>query len=367
MINSECALMEEYVYGISKKISWNDIGMSLKYLIDALHIIYDKKVVLLVDEYDRNLTTLFEENSQFYGDTLNLFKFLLDPIKKIEKLLFAVFTGATKMAKAGIFTGFNNFFHDSVIDSGFSEFFDFTEAEVDSLLNKLIELKPELSKNEVKDLITKWYNGYWIGNETIYNPWSIMNCFFKLHKGLVNPYRKYWIDVGSTKLIEDAVIQVPTINQIEELIINGQTEFSDVESFTFEEIKTDERALFSLLLHSGYITKFKDDFYKIPNYEVYSNFFIKLLPLWLKRRFPDINIKSLINEFENTEAYGNVFHKEFLDRLIFGDYKEKYFQLLATLQFDILSPGKAKHKKYNKQQSIKDKRIDILLNPIKEE
>jgi hypothetical protein len=222
LIDSECALIEKYVYNKPKKISWDDIGLSLKYLINALYKVYNRKVVLLIDEYDRNLNTLLVKSSPFYSSKLELFKNLLDPIKNNEKLLLTVFAGATKMPKAGLFTGLSHFYHDSVFNSDFSEFFGFTEADVDSLLNTLIGLNPKVQRKKVKDLVAIWYKGYNIGHKTIYNPWSIMYCFDSLHKSKDSHYCQYWINSGSTKLIEDAILAVPTISKFEELIINGK-------------------------------------------------------------------------------------------------------------------------------------------------
>ncbi|OMJ68747.1 hypothetical protein SteCoe_33705 [Stentor coeruleus] len=185
---------------------------------------------------------------------------------------FAVIFGATRLPKAGIFSGLNHLINDSVDGSGFSEYFGFTESEVDWLISKLIKLKPQLSEETVKKSVKKLYDGYRVESKTIYNPWSIMNCLRALNENMDNPYRYYWSDSESIKIIEDAIIQIPSIEMIEWLIMLGQVEFYYDNAFTFSSIKTNVRDLLSLLLNAGYITKLKESIYKTPNQEV--NFYI---------------------------------------------------------------------------------------------
>lgn len=119
-------------------------------------------------------------NSKWYNEALILTKCLLNPIKNNTKLLFTVFTGVSTLTKANIFSGLNNFYHDSVVNSRLSKYFGFTEADIDSMLKKIIGLDHKLQEKEIKDSIAKWYKGYKITDQIIYNPWSIMNCFNSL-------------------------------------------------------------------------------------------------------------------------------------------------------------------------------------------
>ena len=243
--------------------------------------------------------------SPFLNDAIDLLKSLFNPVKNNEKLLFTVFVGATKLTKADIFTGLNHFYHDSVLNSEFSEFFGLTESEVDQMIKKLVILNPTLSGKDVKESVTNWYNGYKTGNQTVYNPWSIMNCFDLLYKGKDPPYKEHWIETGSTKLVEQALMEIPTIDKIEQLIMDGKTEFVYSESFTFESIKTSEDALLSLLLNSGYITLDKNNIYKIPNNEV-KLYFNSIMHLFLEKRYKKDGT-LLVTSFENAEAYGKAF------------------------------------------------------------
>lgn len=47
-----------------------------------------------------------------------------------------------------------------------------------------------------------WYNGYKIGKEIIFNPWSIMHCLYSFYTKDNNPIREYWIRTGNTVRLE---------------------------------------------------------------------------------------------------------------------------------------------------------------------
>jgi hypothetical protein len=120
----------------------------------------------------------------------------------------AVVTGVLRIAKESLFSDLNNPKVCSVLDSGYSQYFGFTEEEVQELL---VKAKLEVKTDEIK----KWYNGYKIGDTTIYNPWSIANCINE--KGNLRPY---WINTSDNQLIRDLLVK-STDNfrlQVEELL-----------------------------------------------------------------------------------------------------------------------------------------------------
>ncbi|OMJ94919.1 hypothetical protein SteCoe_1778 [Stentor coeruleus] len=337
--------MRKFLYDDSEN-TINEIELSLRYLITALYEYYNKKVVLLIDEYDKIITELLLEKSPYFEDAVEIMKNLINLIKNNNKILFTVFAGITGLAKANIFSGINHYYHDSVVDSKFSKYFGFTETEIDVLLKGLIELKPKLSAKEIKNSVIKWYNGYNIGNETIYNPWSIIHCFYRINGDSDIPYRQHWIETGSTEIIEEAIINLPTTDKTEELIKYGETEVNYEVPFTFEDIKTNEESLMLLLLHTGYITKSKNSFCRIPNYEIQSYFFYKFVTSWLERCIPQLNIPLILINFEDTQNYVDEFQNEFLDRLVYGKYSESYFQTLVVIPFSFKSTEKTKHRIY---------------------
>jgi hypothetical protein len=99
------------------------------------------------------------------------------------------------------------------------------------------------------EVLKDWYNGYHIGNNTIYNPWSILSCLDA--NGKPEPY---WIGTGST-------------DQLGEQLWKGDSEFlTDLQGLLqgekLERLIPDATPLpgmglpelRSLLLHAGYYT-----------------------------------------------------------------------------------------------------------------
>ncbi|OMJ73247.1 hypothetical protein SteCoe_28126 [Stentor coeruleus] len=190
-----------------------------------------------------------------------------------------------------------------------------------------------------------------------------MHCLNALNQNMDDPYSYYWIDSGSTKIIEDAIMEIPEIKKIEDLMMNGQVEFKYNNAFTFSSIKTNEEDLLSLLLNAGYITNFENSIYKIPNQEVNFYIFKNLFPIWLKKRYPESNIKLLLTNFENIPQYGKAFQNEFLDKKGYENHSESYFKILVASPFVTLPKNDA-YKLYSEQTTDAKTRIDVLLSPI---
>ena len=129
---------------------------SLRKLSELLCKAYEKKVIILIDEYDVPLAKAFEFG--YYDQMTNLIRGLLgQALKTNDSLQFAVMTGCMRIAKESIFTGLNNLKIRSITDVRFDEYFGFTDSEVKTML-KYYEC--EDSYPTVKE----WYDGYRFGN-----------------------------------------------------------------------------------------------------------------------------------------------------------------------------------------------------------
>ena len=94
--------------------------------------------------------------------------FLGEGIKGNNSLNFAVITGALRVAKESIFTGFNNLEVCTFLTNFYTDKFGLLEKEVIELL-AYYDLQTNI------DDVRSWYNGYTSGKMTVYNPWSIIN------------------------------------------------------------------------------------------------------------------------------------------------------------------------------------------------
>ncbi|MBF0352206.1 MAG: AAA family ATPase [SAR324 cluster bacterium] len=132
-----------------------------------LHKTHQQKVILLIDEYDTPIHAGWQYG--YYEDVVLFMRNLLSGAMKdnldLEK---SVMTGILRVARDSIFSGLNNLGVYSLVSPQFSNWFGFTEPEVDQMLE---DFQQTHRRQEVQD----WYNGYLFGNQVIFNPWSVLN------------------------------------------------------------------------------------------------------------------------------------------------------------------------------------------------
>ena len=137
---------------------------SLRTLSDLLEKHYGQKVILLIDEYDVPLDKAFQ--SGYYTEMVSLLRNLLgNALKTNDSLHFAVLTGCLRISKESIFTGLNNLKVHTISDLRYDEYFGFTDADVDELLESY-------GLSSCKDTIRDWYDGYRFGDTDVYCPWE---------------------------------------------------------------------------------------------------------------------------------------------------------------------------------------------------
>ena len=140
---------------------------SLITLSDLLAKHYDRKVIVLIDEYDVPLDKAFQ--SGYYDKMIGLIRNMLGNVLKTnDSLYFAVLTGCLRISKESIFTGLNNLKIHTVSDTRYDEYFGFTDEDVDELLDFY-------GLTAYKDVVRKWYDGYIFGKINVYCPWDVIN------------------------------------------------------------------------------------------------------------------------------------------------------------------------------------------------
>ena len=245
---------------IMKNTNIEDLKEALKFLTENLYKKYNKKVVVLIDEYDSPLVSAYING--YYGKAKDFFKtFYSTVLKDNNYLQMGVLTGIIRVIKAGIFSDLNNLSTYTILSDDYTDSYGLTEEEVEKSL-KDYGIGQEISK--VKD----WYDGYKFGDSEVYNPWSILN--FLQDKEL----RAYWVDTSGNDLINDVLKKITkdTVRALEKLFdeeglrqnISGTSDLSKL---------LNENELWELLLFSGYLTieeKVDEDNYilRLPNKEV---------------------------------------------------------------------------------------------------
>lgn len=281
-------------------------SLSLNDLCYFLYKYYDKKVILLLDEYD---TPLQESYISGYWEgliafTRGLFNAAFKSNPYLER---AVMTGITRVSKESIFSDLNNLNVITVTSDKYAQYFGFTKQEVE---NALQEAGLEASMQEVRT----WYDGFVFGQCTeIYNPWSITNYLDQ------KQFRTYWASTSSNALVA-RLIQTgsPELKKSMESLLAGDGIVRDIdEQLVFNQLDGSEEAIWSLLLASGYL-KAQDSFFNqntgettcrlsLTNKEV-KIMFEKMIRDWFKpaRSNSQDFIKALLdNDVEAMNYYMN--------------------------------------------------------------
>ncbi|MDO5346894.1 MAG: AAA family ATPase, partial [Lachnospiraceae bacterium] len=107
------------------KMDGSLFNFSLQILSQLLYKHYDRKVIILIDEYDVPLDKAFQHG--YYKEMVLLIRGIFgQALKTNDYLQFAVLTGCLRVSKESIFTGLNNFKVFSVDNIRYDEEFGFT-------------------------------------------------------------------------------------------------------------------------------------------------------------------------------------------------------------------------------------------------
>ena len=245
---------------IYKEAGIDDLTTTLKFLTKILYEKYNKKVVILVDEYDSPLVSAYING--YYNKAKDFFKTFYSAVLKDNNYLqMGVLTGIIRVIKAGIFSDLNNLRTYTILSDVYTDSYGLTEEEVEKSL-KDYGIEAEISK--VKD----WYDGYKFGDSEVYNPWSILN--FLQDKEL----RAYWVDTSGNDLINDVLKKITkdTIRALERLF-DGEGLRQNISGTSDLSKLLNENELWELLLFSGYLTieekiDQKNYILRLPNKEV---------------------------------------------------------------------------------------------------
>ena len=332
-------------------IDFANLKNALEFLTRVLYEKHKKEVILLIDEYDSPLISAYEHN--YYDEAINFFKvFYGEALKTNDYLKMGIITGIIRVIKAGIFSDLNNLRVYSILDKQYSDFFGFTEKEVERML---IDFNIEYNLPEVKS----WYDGYKFGDTEVYNPWSILN--FVQNRELEG----YWIGTSGNFLIKEVLkdsnseinISLEKLfkgEKIEE-VITGNSDLSALLSY---------HEIWELLLFSGYLTvdkKIDEDVYslRLPNKEIRKFF---------KNEFIDITFGA--SEFRKTmETLKNNKIEEFEKNLqnillkstsyMDGKNENFYHGLFLGMSFYLDNKYSVKS---NREAGLG--RYDVLIEPI---
>ena len=253
---------------------------SLKTLSLLLEKHYGQKAILLIDEYDVPLDKAFQAG--YYDEMVSLIRNLLgNALKTNDSLYFAVLTGCLRISKESIFAGLNNPKVHTISDVRYDEYFGFTNADVDELLEFY-------GLSAYKDTIKDWYDGYRFGDTDVYCPWDVINYCDELLADPSAEPENYWANTSGNDLIRRLLKKAnqSTRNDVEQLI-NGGTIIKPIrQELTYREVEDSIDNIWSVLYSTGYLTcrrrvPGKKMELVLPNWEV-RELFIELVKDWFE-------------------------------------------------------------------------------------
>lgn len=323
--------LEKYMHIRERRGEENDYLTSIAFLSKCLFDAYRKKCIILIDEYDVPLENAYF--NQFYVEIAGFIRSLFESALKTNPYLeFAVITGCLRISKESIFTGLNNLRIYSILKENYEEYFGFTEAEV----QKMLEYYERIENLPV---VKQWYDGYCFGMIEIYNPWSILNYMQDIianPKALPEPY---WANTSSNSIVRDLVEQLNDDEgmmkeQLECLMNGGSIRKIVYEDVTYDTVYHSEDNLWNFLLFTGYLKKISMDLegnYRyitmaIPNREV-AYIYSSTIYNWFEKKQREFDMQPLFQAIEDgdTEKMEEEISAFLAETISYFDYGESYY------------------------------------------
>ena len=162
----------------------DDINICFQELIQATYEKYQKKVVILIDEYDKPILDNLDNTQRAIENRDFLRGFYIQLKANDQYIKFAFLTGISKFSKASIFSGLNHLEDISLVPE-FGDICGYTQNDLETSFASYL-------KNANLDLVKTWYNGYNFLGDKVYNPFDIL-------KFIKNNFRfqNYWWESGT--------------------------------------------------------------------------------------------------------------------------------------------------------------------------
>ncbi|MCB1180041.1 MAG: ATP-binding protein [Leptospiraceae bacterium] len=283
------------------QISFQSESISGKFreLIIELEKKYSKRVVILIDEYDKPILDNITETGAARGmrDGLRNFYSVIKGADAYIKFVFL--TGVSKFSKVNLFSGLNNL-QDITLDKRYATICGYSESE--------LTVFEEMLEGVDRAKLRRWYNGYNFMGDSVYNPFDIL--LFLGNK----EYKGYWFETGNPSflidLIEKKKYNTISINKIR--LTDTSLSGFDIDSIELE----------NLLFQTGYLT-IKDTkemngnriyYLQYPNYEVKASLTDVILKFLAKDSQPKENNKINLYEIlqdNNLQKLKDVFYSFF--------------------------------------------------------
>ncbi|MDR2198889.1 MAG: AAA family ATPase [Deltaproteobacteria bacterium] len=295
------------------KIDDDTPGMYFRNLIRAISKKSKNKVVVLIDEYDTPVTSNMENLvvAKANAKILHQFFATLKDVNVLPLIRFSFVTGITRYALTSMDSGANHL-TDISLNPQYSGICGFTLEDFELLFSDRLEMtltslknsfkmKPTDTREDLRDKIFRWYDGYnWGGQSRVLNPYSILNFFNE------NSFNNYWIQSGQP-------------NHLTAMIQDKPEDFFEpkLRSYLSAELHKSELNHLSavpVLFHSGYLTVDKIISVEIESLDTKETEMVDSYTF----RLPNLEVSS---------SYLNVCFSSYFNRIDVKDFKNKGAEL----------------------------------------
>ena len=217
----------------------NEPNELFQQLIYDAYVQYGRKVVLLVDEYDKPMTDNIDD-IELAQQMCKQLRSVYSIIKiSDEYLRFVMLTGVSKFSKVSIFSGLNNL-EDISLEPRYGSICGYTEDELNEVFSGHL-------RGVDREQLRQWYNGYnFLGTSRVYNPHDILN-FIKRSQSFGEPhFDNYWFQTGTPTFVIDLLKR--------DRVLPQQLEPQSVGSAMLDSCPIEHVELTTVLFQSGYLT-----------------------------------------------------------------------------------------------------------------
>lgn len=257
-----------------------------------------KRVVILVDEYDKPLLQTIG-NSELQNTYREILKAFYGVMKSCDgQIHFGFLTGVTKFGKVSVFSDLNNL-DDISMDPAYYDICGISEDELKEYFDAEIGILAEendITKEQAYDRLRNEYDGYHFCENVsgVYNPFSVLSTLRK------NRFGNYWFETGTptylVELLKRSDFQLDKIDGYKtgKDVLNGIDPGSPV----------------AMIYQSGYVTikDYDSEFDLVtvgfPNKEVERGFLLFLLPFYTNLKKEDSNffVSRAVQALKNGDA-----------------------------------------------------------------
>ena len=237
---------------------------SLKSLLEALAIEH-RKIVLLIDEYDCQLTANIN-NKKIYDSFQEFLREFYGIIKGKYAIRFLGVTGVTRLKDVSIFSVGSDI-NDITNDSSYSQMIGFTRDEIKKYYIDYLKLAASCENNcnvdevteaqieSMLDMMAQNYDGYCFDEfykKKVFSTWSVNKFFQSVVSNKFVYFGEYWYDNGGLPSILVNYLKTHELNIFDYLDKNKSLKVTDDDFKNPTSLTTIDQNV--LMCQTGYLT-----------------------------------------------------------------------------------------------------------------